>query len=124
MTVYIKVNGAAELNKKLSYMSEEIKEKVKVGLQECGLLLKEEIESSIAGERAEPRSVKTGAFLNSIESIPWYNGVKILSDVEYAKFLEYGTSKMEERRHFRNSMGRTKPIFKDKLLEQIKDAIK
>lgn len=124
MGVTIEVLNANEVTKNLDKISKDLKDKVMVGLLESGLLLKEEIKESIEGRRAEPRSVDTGAFLDSIESEPIKDGVKISSDVEHSVFLEFGTSHINERRHFRNSMQRVSPIIKEKVSGQIKQALK
>jgi len=72
-----------------------------------GFRIEGEVKDSIAGRKAEPTSVDTGQFLNSVstdnsrelESV-------VFSDVEHAKFLEHGTSKINARRHFGNTLKR------------------
>lgn len=123
MSVSIQLINAKEISSKLKKIDENIKTAIAVSATESGMLLKEEIESSIAGQRAEPRSVKTGNFLNSVELQSTSEGIEIWSDVEYAKFLEYGTIYIEERRHFRNSMDRMIPIIKEKFGKEIKKAL-
>lgn len=84
-----------------------INELAEIGVSESGILLKEEVKASIAGQRAETRSVDTGQFLNSIELIDNGRGnASVQSDVEQAMFLEFGTTRMPARKHFRNSSDR------------------
>ncbi len=82
---------------------------------------KEEVKESIAGMRSEPQSVDTGNFLNSIQTdLIDKNTSSVNTDVEYAKFLEYGTVNITARQHFRNTEERTK----DKVREEIDNAVK
>lgn len=71
-----------------------------------------EVVESIAGNRAEPSSVDTSRFKNSVptDSDMSKDMVSIIkSDLEYAKYLEFGTSRgISPRRHFRNSRDRNK----------------
>jgi HK97 gp10 family phage protein len=103
---------------KLNKSSRQLKSEIDVAMAESGILLKEEIEYSIEGNRSEPRSVDTGAFLASI-NVDQNNSskssyVNVYSEVDYSSFLEFGTSKMEARSHFRNSLNRLKFVIKDK----------
>jgi hypothetical protein len=118
--VYFAVENISDVINSLKNKGNKIKENVQISMIEGGQLLKEEIQASIDGQRAEPRSVDTGNFLNSIELSTFVGGAKVSTDVDYSKFLEYGTSKINERRHFRNSTDRTKPV----IIEKVKDAIK
>ena len=123
MTINYQVVGINDVIKSLQNKSKDIIIASKAAIVEGGMLLKEEIENSIAGNRAEPRSVKTGAFLASISSNEIDKGVEVDSSVDYSAYLEYGTSRIEERRHFRNSMDRVSPIIVQKVEDNIKAAI-
>jgi len=68
--------------------------------------VKEEVEASIEGKRAEPKSVDTGKFLNSVDINVKGFKAEITSNVPYAKYLEFGTSVRAPRRHFGNTMKR------------------
>ena len=79
--------------------------------------LGEEIQESIMGNRMEEKSVDTGNFANSIKVDKKKElEYSVETDVEYAKFLEYGTSKMAPRPHFRNSLKNNR----EKIIEIIK----
>jgi len=68
-----------------------------------GLLLVGEVQDSIAGNRAEPTSVDTGKFLNSVPNDSNFDidFVSIVaSNVPYANVLE------DKRKHFSNSSKR------------------
>ena len=122
--INIQVKGISNVIARMNMISKDTKQAVDVALQEGGLLIQEEIQNSIDGQRAESRSVDTGAFLNSINLELAPNGIAVYSDAEYAKYLEYGTSRMEERRHFRNSFARVKPIVIQRFKAEINKAVK
>jgi len=85
--------------------------------------LKEEVKDSIRGIKAEPRSIDTGEFLNSVEGrAKDFVGI-VSSDVPQALFMEFGTSKTHERRHFRNSLARKKRKIEEDLDRAVKDII-
>jgi len=116
MVINITLRGIDKLERFLKKKSVEIERLTNKGVEEAGEFLKSEIQASIKGERAESRSVSTGEFLNSVEA---RNGV-VSSDVPQAKFLEFGTRKVHERRHFRNSADRSKHKIKDILGDALK----
>ena len=120
MTVSIKVKGVGEVINNLKSTDKQIFNKADKAIFIAGLFVESEVKESIAGRRAEPRSVDTGRFLNS----PTTRKIgklkaEVSSNVEYAGDLEYGTSKMSPRSHFRNSAARSKrkviQIIKEKL---------
>ncbi len=114
MTTGIKITGMnkmfAFLSSKRKFFNNAVNDSVKQGSE----LLKNEVKESIKGSRSEPRSVDTGEFLNSIEADSKNNKATVTSNVKQAGFMEFGTSKIQERRHFRNSLARNK-----KTIEQI-----
>jgi hypothetical protein len=122
--VAIRVEGLKETLDSLNAKAASIKSNVDVAIQESAILVKEEVQASIKGERGEPRSVKTGAFLNSIANEKTGEmEAEVSTDLPYPVYLEYGTSKIEERRHFRNSLDRTTPIILEKVEQSVKEII-
>jgi hypothetical protein len=70
------------------------------------LLLQGEVKQSISGHRAEPASVDTGRFLNSVDvSVSSLDGI-VFTPLDYPKFLEFGTSRLAPRKHFFNTKAR------------------
>lgn len=65
-----------------------------------------EVKLSISGRIAEPRSVDTGRFLNSVQTRISPGVSTVSSTVTYGPILEYGSSTRVPRRHFRNSAAR------------------
>lgn len=124
MSGNISVEGVEDTIVFLNDKNETIKKSISVALQECGILLKEEIQNSIEGNRAEPRSVDTGEFLNSITSQRESDTeVSVSSDVPQSIFMEFGTIYIPERRHFRNSADRLQGDIKNRIEEEIRDGI-
>ena len=106
----ITITGTSAVIKKLELASAKTKLKINNAVHKQGLLLEAEIKQSIAGRKAEPKSVDTGDFLNSITTNNNKNFESTVSSrVDHAKYLEEGTSKIKPRRHFKNSASRLKP---------------
>lgn len=91
-------------------------------LKQVGLFVEAEVKESVAGHRNEMRSVDTGRFLNSIKTEVQSDHVSIGTGVEYAPFLEYGTVKMQERRHFRNTKARNEKRIRKFFADEIRKA--
>lgn len=121
--VIIKVDS----KKALAYIEKKDKE-IKLGsnkgLNKASFHMQNEVKESIAGRRAEPTSVDTGRFLNSIEVQTTNDIGKIFTLIPYAKFLEFGTSKLHPRRHFTNSVFRNKQRIREIIKETINQSIK
>jgi hypothetical protein len=94
------------------------------GLTKATLYVESEVKQSIAGYRAEPKSVLTGRFLQSITSDVQKEDGVVYSDVEYAPELEYGTSKRPARNHFRNSLSRSQEKCSEFINEEVKKKVK
>ncbi len=116
--VDIQVAGIAEVMRRLRSAGKKIESSADLGVVKAGAFVEEEVKESIMGKRAEPRSVDTGRLGNSIE----FNKTKKAEGVvkpkkdrypqggvttqDVATFLEYGTSSVPPRRHFRNTKTR------------------
>ena len=112
--------GVPSTRLKLKFKNSKSISAVENAMKKIALYMEGEIKSSIAGEKAEPTSVDTGAFLNSVKSESSTDDAIIFSNIFYAKHLEYGTSRMNERRHFRNSLNRNKEKINAFINSQIK----
>ncbi len=105
--VNIKVTGIKRAKKLL--ISEDALIKgvlIPAGLRKAALLLQREVKLSIAGRRAEPTSVDTGRLLNSVDIKITAKDAEIFSEIPYAKFIEFGTTRVKARKHFNNSKDR------------------
>ena len=111
------------VNKAIGYLSgrgKAIDAATKKGVEQATLYLEGQVKDSVAGRNAEPRSVDTGRFMGSITSKTKGASGSVSSDVEYASVLEYGSSKRQGRKHFRNTLARSK----DKVETFIRDKVK
>ena len=93
------------LNRKRSRLNNDL---IPGGLKKASLFLQGEVKESIAARKAEPTSVDTGRFLNSVDFNVGKKNAKVFTLLKYAKFLEFGTSSIRARKHFRNSKDRNK----------------
>ena len=108
MVVKVKVLGGARTRKNLNNRKLLVTQTAIAGITKATFFLQGEVKLSIAGHRAEPTSVDTGRFLNSVDAkSSIFNGV-VFTTIPYAKFLEFGSSRIRARRHFQNSKARNK----------------
>lgn len=118
------VFGADEVVRLIDTTIQKTKDAVVAGVRDSTVLAYGEIKNSIAGRRAETKSVDTGRLLNSIEYEYNSNQGKVFSKLEYAPYLEYGTSKITPRRHFRNSLARKRNEINKIMQDKISSATK
>lgn len=124
MTIQIEVRGVKKVIGDLNKLSEKKLELANDLIHDAGIYIQGEVKMSISGKRSEIKSVDTGRFLNSIEvdySQPMIS--KVSTDVEYAKHLEYGTSRIAPRRHFRNTLLREVPKVLDTMKKEMNKSI-
>jgi len=117
--VDIEVRGIAEVMRRMRAAGMEIQNASDLGVVKAGGYVEEEVKESIMGHKAEPRSVNTGQLANSIEFSKTGKAVGKIepkgdsypngqTTKEVATYLEYGTSRISPRRHFRNTESRNK----------------
>jgi phage gpG-like protein len=119
--VSITLIGVADVAKMLSNVYQDIEIMSNEQLIRSATLCAYEVQQSIMGLRGEERSVDTGNFANSIQTKSVDNNtVSVFSEVEYAPFLEFGTSKLPARAHFQNTAFRIEPNIKEEFNAVIK----
>ena len=117
----VQVIGVKEAVKMLDMKNKQVIEKVSAAISTSALDGEAEVKQSIAGSRAELRSVDTGRLMGSVSSVPINPlQVSVETNVEYAKFIEYGTSKLNPRYHFRNTASRER----EKVINRIRQAVR
>lgn len=117
--VTVEIKGIAEAINAIRSKGKDIVDGKDAKTLQASNFLQQEIQESITGKRAEEKSVDTGNFANSISLEKIKDRVySIYTDVEYAQYLEYGTTHINPRMHFRNSLNRNK----QKIIEIIKKA--
>lgn len=124
MSVSVEIYGIIETLQMLSRARDRVKGAMRNGLTKSARHVQLEVKASIAGQRAEPTSVDTGRLLNSVDVRVGTETAYVETNVKYAQFIEYGTSKIAPRRHFRNSVERSrekvKEIFKEEVVKELK----
>src|SRR3990167_4027620 len=108
MTVTVNIKGVKEVQQMLERKRRQIDQNADVGINKATFFIQGEVKSSIAGQRAEPTSVDTGRFLNSIDVETRGNTGRVFTDVEYSKILEFGGTNRKPRKHFTNTVFRNK----------------
>lgn len=107
--VNVKVIGVNEARRFLGRENKKKLDLVNDAIHKAGFFLEGEVKESVAGRRAEVKSVDTGNFLRSVNTDNTKKLVSIVRDeTSYGKFLEFGTSRLRPRRHFRNSADRNR----------------
>lgn len=123
--VEVEIRGIAETINRIRLMGKDVKDGVDVGVFQAANHVQNEVQASIIGQRLEPKSVDTGKFANSIQVDKVKDEeYKVFTNVPYAVFLEFGTSKLEPRSHFRNSKSRANPKVREIIDQAIKRAVK
>lgn len=108
MVLNFQVFGLNTTQAKLLKSSVIVQQGIKESMPKIGMLLQSKVKSSIAGREAEPASVDTGRLLNSVDFKTTNTEADVFTDVDYGKYIEFGTSKTQARHHFRNSLNRNK----------------
>jgi len=108
MTISFKIKGIPKTTLYLAAKNKQSEMLIASAMNKVALFIESEVKQSVAGRNAEPTSVDTGKFLGSVKSKSSKESATIFSDVDYAKYLEYGTSRISPRRHFQNSLNRNK----------------
>ena len=120
-TISITIEGIPDTQKMLDNKQKDIIKNADEAIVKVGFYVQGEVQESIAGQRAEPRSVDTGRFLNSVKTTHEQQLIaSVETNVEYAKHLEYGTSRIEPRHHFTNSAKRNEVKVKEFVERAIK----
>lgn len=120
MSISIDIRGMAGVTAYINSKSIKARKKAEVGLFKAAVFLQSEVKQSVAGKKAEFKSVDTGRFLNSIDLSSDANSAAVFSKLPYAGHLEYGTNfKNSPRKHFNNSADRSKPKIQDIMQSEI-----
>lgn len=123
MGMSLNIKGGIEVVKKLEKLRKDQIDFIQNAVKNSAGFMEGEVKKSIAGRAAEPRSVDTGNFLRSVTfEVKDPVTARVYSDVSYAKDLEYGTSRMAPRSHFRNSLTRNRAKIRANMDEAVKKA--
>lgn len=121
--ITIKVKNIDGLRSYLKNIKTGVSDGFKEGLPQAAFFVEKEVKESIAGNRKEIKSVDTGRFLNSVETSIGTTDAVIFTTLEYSKYLEWGSSRISARGHFRNTGNRNRNKIKEYFEEKIKEKI-
>ena len=124
MTIKIIIKGIPETSEFLKKQDKNILISQGIGLSKATFYLHGKVKQSIARGINAPVAVDTGRFLNSVNLSSTNDEGMVFTDVEYAKYIEYGTSKMSARPHFGNTAKKEKGNVLNLVSEEIKTVIK
>lgn len=131
MGVSIVVKGINNVTRMLDNVNNLVDRKFSKGIRNATFYMEGEVKDSVRGAGEEgpfyikyqrkngegpglvENSVDTGRFLGSIKGKSFKRYGIVYSNLKYAKSLEYGTSKIKPRRHFRNTLARNQDNIKN-----------
>jgi len=123
--VTYEILGVGEVISNLTRMGKMISTEVEIAMVRSASRMQEEVKESIAGLRTETKSVDTGAFINSINIDKLSDKeFSIGTDIEYAKYLEFGTKFIVERMHFQNTLERNRDVVIKEIQQAVNKSIK
>ncbi len=119
--VDIQVKGVAEAIRFIRAKGKDVNDGADLGTFQAANLIQQEWQESIIGKRDEPKSVDTGDFANSpdVDKVGDME-YKVLSDIPYAQFLEFGTIHIQPRNHLSNTVERNRGEVKRAIESAIK----
>ena len=124
MSTSIQIRGTKQASRYLRSVKNNITNLQKEMLGKAAILVQGNVKKSIAGREAEPKSVDSGRFLNSVEVNVGKTDAKVFSNLIYARTLEFGGQNRSARRHFQNSAARSKAAVNNILNAEIKSTIR
>ena len=133
--VDFQITGLTEAMEFIRSKGRNITNSVDLEVFKSAVMVEGEVKESIAGHRAEHQSVDTGLFINNIKTrkvkefvaqvYPTrakYPGKKTTVE-KVAKKLEYGSSRMAARRHFRNTKERQEKKVRSRIKRAVQKAV-
>ena len=132
--VSINMTGINGVVIRMRLQRKQIENATDLGVVKAGAFIEDEVKESIIGKRAEPKSVDTGRLGNSIQFNKTGTAIGIVAPkksrypggsntVEVANLLEFGTSRILPRRHFRNTEKRNKKKIQEIIKKEVDLAI-
>lgn len=113
-TVSMDVRGIPELNRRLRSGGLKVTRAASKAIGDSALYMEGKVKESIARGTNAPVTVDTGRYLGSIKGTKAeLLASKVETNVGYAPHLEFGTSRMSARPHFKNTARREEQrVFK------------
>ncbi len=134
--VSFQITGLADVTRLLQAAGHNIEVGADLGVIKAATFISEEVKESIAGSRKETKSVDSGILIKSIHVVKTgkaeakvepkrtnYPGKKSNTQ-DVATILEKGTSRLQPRRHFKNTEDRNIENIHKIIDEEIKASLK
>jgi HK97 gp10 family phage protein len=117
----IEIKNLEEFKKYMKEKQEKIKRIIPESVKKATFHVHNKVKESIARGTNAPVAVDTGRFLNSVDfDVVGDNESRVFSELDYANLIEYGTSKMHPRPHFKNTALKEKDKVRDIMNAEIK----
>jgi len=120
MSVKIELNGVQKATKFINRKNKKMSRLIDSGVRKAAFFVHGEVKTSILRGTNASVAVDTGLFAGTVQVKPKGKDAIIFSNLSYAKYVEFGTTKMAPRPHFTN----TKSKNKHKVLKILKEEIK
>lgn len=119
--ISIEIKGVSETIRRIRQSAQDVHDGMDLGVFQASTVYLGEVQESAIGNRAEPKSVRTGTFANTIDILKLgESSYQVFSAVKYSIYLEYGTTKISPRRHFRNSLDRNREYMNQIIADAIR----
>ena len=91
----------------LKSLNQQETKAVSNAMKQIAPFLEGEVKQSLSGNRPEPKRVDRGRLRGSVQGKTLSKfRIRVATNVQYAPFIEFGTSRLNPGRHFRNSLRR------------------
>ena len=120
MAKFIEVRNIDQVRKFIERKNLKALKLINEGVKEAAVHVLGKVKTSIARGTNAPVAVDTSRFLQTVQIEKKGDTARVFNDLSYAKFIEFGTTRMRARPHFRN----TKFKEKDKIRRLIDASVK
>jgi len=119
MTVKINIFGVKSTAAFLILRKKLVEKATTKGLKKAALFVRGEVSTSIARGTNAPVAFDTGEFSRTVDFSVGKKDAIVFSPKSYGGFVEFGTSRMGARPHFRNTKSKNKQKIKEILKKEI-----
>lgn len=108
MAKFIEVRNLKQVKKFIERKNLKALKLIDEGVKDAAIHVLGRVKTSIARGTNASRAVDTSRFLNTVQVESKGKDAIVFNDLSYAKFIEFGTSRMRPRPHFRNTKDKEK----------------
>ena len=103
MAKFIEVRNIKQVRKFIERKNLRALKLIDEGVKEAAVHVLGKVKKSIARGTNAPVAVDTSRFLQTVQIEKKGDTARVFNDLSYAKYIEFGTTKMRRRPHFRNT---------------------